>query len=210
MVAVMRQSTTDESSKPAQARRTKRIATIPNIICVLRILGSILLLRLAILGHCIQFLWLFVALAISDWLDGKLAILLNQRSELGPRLDSWADFSLYAALFWGILILSGNSLASEWGWIASALISYTLATCAALWRYHCWPSYHTRSAKTAWFLILVGAISLLADYNAWPLRIALIAVVMANLESLLITVLSPIRRDDVGSVLQVLRERSAR
>ena len=74
--------------KPAGADdRIDRIFTIPNLICVIRILGSLVLVGLAIGGRDRPFLWLFVALAMSDWIDGKLAILLNQRSRIGPHHD---------------------------------------------------------------------------------------------------------------------------
>lgn len=203
----MRQDRQDPSPTSPASVRTKRIATIPNIICVLRMLGSIVLLVLAIGGHTVEFLWLFVALAISDWVDGKLAVLLNQRSEWGPRLDSWADFALYSALFFGVLILKGSTLWAEWAWLVPALTSYALSTLAGFWRFRCWPSYHTRAAKTSWFLMLLGAVSLLAEWGLWPLRVALAAVILTNLEALLITYLSPSCREDVGSVCKIIRER---
>lgn len=188
--------------------RTDRLATIPNIICVLRILGSILLVVLAANGRDQMFLWLFVVLAMSDWVDGKLAILLNQRSVWGPRLDSWADAALYLALLIGSLLLRGDVLQAEIEWILPALASYALSTLAGCWRYRRWPSYHTRAAKTSWFLILVGAVCLLGGWNLWPLRIALAAVTLTNLEALLITILTPSWQADVESVFHVLRERT--
>jgi CDP-diacylglycerol--glycerol-3-phosphate 3-phosphatidyltransferase len=188
--------------------RTDRIATIPNIICVLRMLGAIVLLVLAANGREQVFLWLFVGLAISDWVDGKLAILLNQQSVWGPHLDSWADVALYFALLIGSILLCGDVLQAELEWIFSALASYTLSTLAGLWRFRRWPSYHTRAAKTSWFLILVGAVCLLGGWSLWPLRVALAAVTLANLEALLITILAPTWRTDVESVFHILRERT--
>ena len=188
--------------------RTDRIATIPNIICLLRMLGSIVLIILAVNGREHVFLWLFVGLAMSDWLDGKLAILLNQRSIWGPHLDSWADAALYFALFVGLFLLHGDVLLLELEWILPALASYALSTLAGLWKYRRWPSYHTRAAKTSWFLMLVGAVCLLGGWSVWPLRIALAAVTLTNLEALLITILATGWRSDVESVLHVLRERT--
>ena len=190
--------------------RTNRIVTIPNIICVFRMLGAIWLIALAFDGASIGFIWLFVGLAMSDWLDGKLAILLNQRSVWGPRLDSWADLMLYAALFFGTLVLQGDTLSGEWVWISLALTSYTISTLAGLWKYHRWPSYHTRAAKISWFLILIGAVCLLGNWSLWPLRVALIAIIITNIETIAITLLSSNWRDDAGSILQVMRDRRAR
>lgn len=191
-------------------QRTDRLVTIPNIICVLRLLGSVVLVVLAATGNSTAFVWLFVALAMSDWVDGKLARLLNQRSVWGPRLDSWADAGLYLALLIGSIMLHGDTLRSELTWILPALGSYALSTGAGFWKYRRWPSYHTRAAKTSWFLILVGAVCMLGQWGQWelwPLRIALVAITLTNLEALLITILSPHWRADIETVLTILRER---
>jgi CDP-diacylglycerol--glycerol-3-phosphate 3-phosphatidyltransferase len=145
---------------------------------------------------------------MSDWFDGKLAMLLNQRSVWGPRLDSWADLMLYTALFFGTLVLQGATLQDEWLLITLALISYTISTLAGLWKYHRWPSYHTRTAKLSWLLILIGAVCLLVNLSLWPLRIALFAIVISNIETIAITHLSPKWRDDAGSIFQVLRDKT--
>jgi len=206
----MNQENHHKQTAAADDQRTDRLVTIPNIICVIRLFGSVVLVVLAAAGHGTTFLWLFVALAMSDWVDGKLARLLNQRSVWGPRLDSWADAALYVALLIGALILHGDTLRSELAWIVPALAIYALSTGAGFWKYRRWPSYHTRAAKISWFLILVGAVCMLGQWELWelwPLRIALVAITLTNLEALLITILSPHWRADIETVLTVLRER---
>ena len=210
MVAGINQMNPNKQTTATDDQRTDRLVTIPNIICVIRLFGSVVLVVLAATGNSTAFLWLFVALAMSDWVDGKLARLLNQRSVWGPRLDSWADAALYVALLIGALILHGDTLRSEWAWIVPALASYALSTGAGFWKYRRWPSYHTRAAKISWFLILVGAVCMLGQWELWelwPLRIALVAITLTNLEALLITILSPHRRVDIETVLTILRER---
>jgi CDP-diacylglycerol--glycerol-3-phosphate 3-phosphatidyltransferase len=197
-----------EEPPPGEVRTT-RVLTVPNVICALRLVGSIVLVFVALAERHEAFLWLFVALALSDWVDGKLAILLNQRSVLGARLDSWADAALYLALLFGSLWLHGETLRSELAWLIAAVASYATCTLAGLAKYHRWPSYHTRAAKTSWFLILVGAVSLLAGWSLWPLRLALTAITLTNLESIAITILSPAWRADVTSVYHAWRERGA-
>ena len=206
----MNQENHHKQTAAADDQRTDRLVTIPNIICVIRLFGSVVLVVLAAAGHGTTFLWLFVALAMSDWVDGKLARLLNQRSVWGPRLDSWADAGLYLALLIGSIMLHGDTLRSELTWILPALGSYALSTGAGFWKYRRWPSYHTRAAKTSWFLILVGAVCMLGQWGQWelwPLRVALVAITLTNLEALLITILSPHWRADIETVLTILRER---
>ena len=190
--------------------RTDRIVTVPNLLCAIRLLGSVVLVALALMGRGAAFLWLFVALALTDWLDGKLAILLRQKSVLGARLDSWADAALYAALLFGALWLHGATLRAELGWILTAVSSYAVSTIAGFRKYRRWPSYHTRAAKTSWFLIAVAAVCLFEEWAVWPLRVASAAVTLTNLEAVLITLLSANWRADVESVFHVLRERRQR
>lgn len=200
-----------KSSPPAEEsrgdERTQRVVTVPNLLCAIRFLGSFVLAALAVMGRDEAFIWLFVALALTDWLDGKLAILLKQKSVLGARLDSWADAALYGALLFGALWLHGATLRAELGWILAAVTSYALSTIAGFQKYGRWPSYHTRAAKTSWLLIVAAAVCLFQAWAAWPLRVASVAVTLSNLEALLITILSGDWRADVESVFHVLRGR---
>ena len=184
-----------------------RLFTIPNIICGVRLAGSFVLVAIAWRGQQQIFLWFFVLLAMTDWVDGKLAILLKQRSVLGARLDSWADTALYAALLIGAVILKGDVLRYELGWIIPALACYVISIAAGLWKYHRWPSYHTRAAKTGWFLFILGTIGLFSGWSLWPLRIAFAAATLTNLEAFVITLISPIWRVDVTSVYHAWRAR---
>ena len=192
---------------PAESDRTTRIATVPNLLCALRFLGAIILPFLAIAGHASAFLWLFLLLAMSDWIDGKLAILLRQKSVLGARLDSWADAALYSALLFGSLWLRGDLLWEEWPWILAAGGSYAIATVVGLRKFGRWPSYHTRAAKTCWLLITVSAAWALYDSTAWPLRLTMLAVVATNLESMLITRVSDSWNTNVPSLYHAMQRR---
>ena len=79
-------------------RQDGPIVNVPNTLCAIRLVGSFVLIYLALIGRDKVFIGTFVLLVATDWLDGKLAILLNQRTEFGARLDSAADAMLYAAL----------------------------------------------------------------------------------------------------------------
>jgi CDP-diacylglycerol--glycerol-3-phosphate 3-phosphatidyltransferase len=184
-----------------------RLLTIPNFICGVRLVGSFVLIAIAWRGQQEIFLWFFLFLAVTDWVDGKLAILLNQRSEFGARLDSWADAALYSALLVGAVILRGTTLASELAWIIPALASYLLSTAAGFGKYGRWPSYHTRAAKISWFLVILGAAGLFTDYSLWPIRIAFAAATITNFEAILITIVSPAWRADVPSIYHAWRDR---
>lgn len=201
--------TSPEPHRPSEPYISDRLLTIPNLICGVRLAGSFVLVAIAWLDQQEVFLWFFLFLAMTDWVDGKLAILLNQRSVFGARLDSWADAALYAALLLGAAMMRGATLGSELAWIIPAVATYLISTAAGFWKYHRWPSYHTRAAKTSWFLVVVGAIGLFIDWSLWPMRIALAAATITNLEAVLITIISPTWRVDVTSIYHAWRDKDA-
>ena len=195
-----------EQLTDAEPEITDRILTVPNILCFIRLGGSVVLLPIALLGRNDVFLWLFLFLAMTDWFDGKLAYLLNQRTVIGARLDSWADAALYAALLFGIAIMYSELIAAELIWFLPPIIAYVVSTTAGFIKYGRWPSYHTRAAKTCWFLIGIGAVALFTDWSLWPLRIALAAATLTNLEAIAITLVSPNWRADVTSIYHAWRD----
>ena len=198
-----------DNGRPPEPHVSDRFFTIPNLICGIRLAGSFVLVVIARLDQQQVFLWFFLFLAMTDWLDGKLAIFLNQRSVFGARLDSWADAALYAALLLGATIMRGTTLSSEIAWIIPAVATYLISTAAGFWKYRRWPSYHTRAAKTSWFLVVVGAIGLFIDWSLWPMRIALAAATITNLEAILITIISPIWHANVTSIYHAWRDKEA-
>lgn len=186
-----------------------RIVTIPNMICAVRLAGAMSLFWFATSGNATLFAGLFTVLSLSDWIDGKLARWLKQRSDFGARFDSFADAVLYVALFFGLTWLKGDVLRQEFLWWIAAFLSYVLTTSAGLWKYGKAPSYHTYGAKFSQWLVLVGAVCLLLDYFVWPFRIAMAAVTLTNLEATALTVYLPEWRADVLSFWHVLPGRTA-
>ena len=206
MDGVKRSNEHNETLDVAEPEISNKILTIPNLLCLVRLVGSFILIPIAWQGRNEVFLWCFIFLAMTDWVDGKLAILLNQRTVLGARLDSWADAALYAALLFGLVTLYGDTLRAELAWIATALVTYLISTVAGFWKYKCWPSYHTRAAKTSWFLTGLAVIALFVEWAIWPLRVAAVAVTLTNIEAIFITIISPAWRADVTSVYHAWRD----
>jgi cardiolipin synthase (CMP-forming) len=183
------------------------IITIPNVICAVRLVSSPGLIALALIDRPIGFVILFTILTVSDWVDGRLARMLHQRSDFGARIDSFADAVLYASMLFGCLWLAADLLANEIGWIAAAVGSYALTCSIGLWKYGRIPSYHTYSAKRTQFLVLVAVIALIVEWSVWPLRLAALAVTWTNLETTCMSLLLPTWRADVSSLGEVLKER---
>ena len=194
----------DSQTEPEGEYQHKYV-TVPNVICAVRLVGSIWLFWLATCNSLVLFTSVFVVLNLSDWIDGRLARWLKQRSDFGARLDSFADSVLYGALFFGLFWFRGEVLQREAVWWVIALLSYLLTTGAGLWKYGRVPSYHTYGAKISQWFVLAGAICLLMDYTLWPFRVAMVLVTLTNLESTAITWIQPKWKADVLTILHVLK-----
>lgn len=143
-----------------------RIWTIPNVLSLLRLLGVPLFLWLMLGPHADG--WAFAVLAISavtDWLDGKLARLLNQYSRLGAMLDPVADrLYILATLF---AFVARDFL--PW-WVAALIVGrdLVLTACLPLLRRHGYgPLEVTYIGKAATFCLLY-ALPMLLLAKIWP------------------------------------------
>lgn len=195
-------------TEPHDEAYRKWIFTVPNVICMLRAVGSVGMLAFAIYGHRYWFVSLFVLLTLSDWIDGPLARWMRQRSEFGARIDSFADSLLYAAFLSGSTILCYETLAYEFGWILSVVVSYILTSGLGLMKYGRIPSYHTQAAKKSQFIVLIGGVVLVLGGPVWPARLAALAVTLTNIETCILTTLLPTWHADVSSLWYVLRNRA--
>ena len=195
-------------SDEVQPERTKSLWTIPNILCLIRLCGSPLLVLIAYRQQSQVFLWLFLFLLMTDWIDGKLAILLNQRSVYGARLDSLADAALYGCTLLGIGWLRCDFFEREALWLLIGLGSYFLTTTAGLIKYGRIPSYHTRAAKICWLLAGLATIALLMKWSPWFFRIAIIGVTYTNLEAFTMTMILPTWTSDLPNLLVAIRKRA--
>ncbi len=196
---------TTPSEEPTATDRLERrdrpsLWNWPNALCVIRLVGSAIAVGLVIWEATHLFLGLLVVLLFTDWLDGKLAILLHQQTRFGARLDTVADVALYSSLLFGVFWLKWDVVRDEWVWLAAAMGSYALSVSVGLIKFGRVPSYHTRAAKTGWLLVSVAAVSLFADWSLWPLRVAAAFGVWTNLEATAMTCVLSTVEVDVPSI----------
>ncbi|MDP2497546.1 MAG: CDP-alcohol phosphatidyltransferase family protein [Candidatus Palauibacterales bacterium] len=180
--------------------------SLPNVITAIRLVVAPALAVLALAGRGDLFLYLFLALEATDLLDGLLARILDQKTELGARLDSIADLVMYGLLLGGLALLEGDVLLGEWPWIALVPLTYAASWIASLAKFGQMPSYHTLSARASYFLVIGATAGLLALDLVWPIRVAAGAVAVTNLEAVAITLVLEAPRSDLASVLTALDE----
>lgn len=160
---------------------TNRVATLPNLLSVARLLGVPLFLWL-VLGPQ-QDGWALVVLMVSgftDWLDGKLARSLNQTSKLGQILDPVADRLYILAVLVGLAL---RDIIPVWLAVILPLRDVLLFTLVPLLRtrgYTALPVHFLGKAATANLLYAfpllllgdgTGTLARLADVFGWALAI---------------------------------------
>lgn len=186
-----------------------RIWTIPNLLSGSRLIGSGVLVGLAIYEFPVAVLTLFIVLEMTDWFDGRLAIALDQRTRFGARLDSAADVALATATLFASLWLYSPLLQPELVWIGTAIGTYAVSAIFGLIKFGQVPTYHTFGAKKCWGLVTIGVVCIFAGWAVWPIRVAMIAVTITNLEAILITAALQSPEVDVTSLWRVLRDRKS-
>ena len=190
--------------------KARQWRTVPNLFSLARLLGAPVAVALASSGARTSFFVLVLVLLGTDWVDGKLARLLDQRSDFGARLDTASDLTTYAALGVGVWLLEPEAVVAARWWLGGALLSYLVVVSVSLGRFGRWPSFHTRGAKLSWLLTVVATIALLGLGIGWPVRLAAAVVILANLEALAIAVVLPAWKTDVPSLYRafLLRRRA--
>ncbi|WP_019925731.1 CDP-alcohol phosphatidyltransferase family protein [Nocardia sp. BMG111209] len=161
--------TSEPPDAVAEEAGADRILTVPNALSVLRLIGVPVLLWLLLVRHADG--WAFALLIVSgftDFLDGKLARLLDQSSRLGALLDPFVDRLYLVATVIGLLLRD----ILPWP-VVVLLIARDLVLTATL------PIYRRRGlsppeviylGKAATFALMSALPWLLAGHMDWPLR----------------------------------------
>ncbi len=181
--------------------------TVPNVLSGLRLLLIPVLLMLAWRGQSILFSGLLLFSLLTDNLDGYLARRLNQRTELGAKLDSWAD-----AATWLMLPLCGwwlhpEALRAEAPWLAAGLGSFLASIAFGFIKYQRLISYHTWGAKALTVVVGVAAVVFFATGHGWVFRVAMPFVMLSALEEMAITTVLPQWQANVPSLWHAWRRR---
>ena len=132
---------------------TGRVLTVPNLLSLLRLAGVPLFLWLLLGPHADG--WALVVLMIggvTDWLDGKLARLLNQYSTLGALLDPAVD-RLY--ILAALVALAARDVVPWWAVAVLVARDLVLAACLPVLRARGYAPFRiTYLGKSATFLLL--------------------------------------------------------
>ncbi len=186
----------------------QKLITLPNILTCFRFFSAPLLLWLAWFGFAGYFLILLAITFLSDVLDGMAARLLNQQSELGALLDSWADLLIYSTIAISTWWLWPEVILREKFFVLITITSYLLPVAIGIIKFRAFTSYHTWLVKIAAALMGGSFFILLLFDTVWPFRMAAIICLFAALEEILITLHLQKLHSNVRSIWHVIKCRS--
>jgi len=180
---------------------------IPNLLSLFRIVASPFLLLTGWFDMPMLFFILFGLMLLSDALDGIIARMLDQTSELGARLDSYGDILTYLTTPLAAWWLWPELVESEMNYILAAIVIYVLPAIFALMKFGKLASYHTWVTKASAVLMSAGVVILLGFENNLLFHIAIYFLVIEMVENIAITFILPEQKSDIHSFWHAWKEK---
>jgi len=165
------------------------------------------LLTLAWLGRSQAFLVCLIASLITDAADGILARRLRQTTEIGAKLDSWADFITCLALPVCAWWLRPDVIREQAVYLGAGIFFYLAATVVGFLKFKVLTSYHTWGAKLSALLLAAGALLIFAGGPGWVFRFIIPIVVLTSIEEIAITIILRELQSNIPSLWHALRLR---
>jgi len=190
--------------------KKSELLTIPNIITIYRLAIDPVILWFIIADKEILFSVFLIINLLSDALDGFLARKLKQETEIGAKLDGFADNFTYVLAFIGIFVFKMDDIRPH-------LISFTVmitmlvsTVIVSLIKFRKFPSYHLYTTKAGGyieggFFICLFTIGFLTPYYYFVVAWA----IMGAIECIIINLMIPEMRSDIKGLYWVIKERSA-
>jgi cardiolipin synthase len=183
----------------------EQILNLPNLVSLVRILMAPVLIYFALTQQPYWYIGTLLFAVFTDVLDGFLARMLHQITQMGSHLDSWGDFVIYSTMAVCAWILWPDILLREIVYFIIIVLSFTLPALAGFIKFHRFTSYHTWSVKIAVFITVTSYILLFSALLDWPFRLAAAFCLYAALEQIAITLLIHHEHVDVRTVWQALK-----
>lgn len=181
------------------------LLTIPNLLTCFRFVSAPVMLYLAWHGHGNTFLLLLAITFLNDILDGIAARMLDQESEFGALLDSWADLLIYFTIAISAWWLWPDIVNRELVYFLMTIISFLSPVVVGIIKFHAFTSYHTWLVKFAVVTMGLSFFLLFLFDIPWPFRIVSFICLLAAIEEIAITCYLPKLHSNVRSLWNVMR-----
>ena len=183
------------------------MVTWPNLLSCARLFLVPVLLTLAWNGNSRVFFFCLVISMLTDSADGFLARRLNQATDLGAKLDSWADFITCLALPFCAWWLRPDVIREQAFYLGAGIFFYLAATVVGFLKFKVLTSYHTWGAKLSALLLAAGALLIFAGGPGWVFRFIIPIVVLTSIEEIAITIILRELQSNIPSLWHALRLR---
>ena len=182
------------------------LMSLPNLLTGIRFVVAPILLLFAWKGYPRAYLIVLMFSFLTDVLDGYVARLLKQESQLGSMLDTWADVVIYIAIPISAWWLWPEIMREQAPFIALVVMSYVLPAIVGILKFGSFTHYHTWGVKIAAVCVGTTVMLMFAGGPAWPFRLATPICVLAAIEQMAITFVLSRSRSNVRTLWHVLRE----
>jgi len=185
----------------------KGILNIPNLITIYRLLAFPLILYFALAGKESLFAIFLVINLLTDAIDGFIARRFNMVTEVGAKLDSFADNLTYVLVFTGIYIFKLDDIL-PYKISFLVFISCLLFTVVfSLIKFGKFPSFHMYLTKIGGYLQGAFFICLFTVGFIVPFYYFIICWgILGAIESIAIQIVIPEMRSNVKGLYWVLNE----
>ena len=184
--------------------------TIPNVITSYRLFMAPVILYFIISGQENLFAIFLVINLLTDVIDGYIARRFKMETEIGARLDAFADYFTYVLVFIGLFVFKMDDLRP---YLVSALIFISmlvLTVIVSLIRFRKFHSYHTIIEKSGGYVQAIFFICLFTIGLIAPLYYFMIVLgILGAIETIAIDMLLPEMRSDTLGLYWVIKERKA-
>lgn len=182
---------------------------IPNTLSLYRILVFPLILYWIFTGNE-MLVSIFIAISlITDLLDGIIARVFNMKTEIGARLDSWADTGTYICAFLAIYLFKWEEIKAYWLVLLIFFAVWLLSYAAVFLKFRGLIGLHTYLFKITGYL--QGAfimILFLYGFYPWLFYIALGVGTLACIEEIIIILLIKKPATNVKGLFWILKNNS--
>jgi len=184
--------------------------TIPNVITSYRLFMAPVILYFIISGQENLFAIFLVINLLTDAIDGYIARRFKMETEIGARLDAFADYFTYILVFIGLFVFKLDDLRP---YLVSAIIFVSmlvLTVIVSLIKFRKFHSYHTIIEKSGGYVQAVFFICLFSIGLIAPLYYFMIVFgILGAIETIVIDIIVPEMRSDILGLYWVLKERKA-
>jgi cardiolipin synthase len=184
--------------------------TVPNVITSYRLLMVPLILYFAFSGQEKLFAVFIIINLLTDWLDGHIARWFKMETEIGAKLDAFADNFTYVEAFIGLFLFKMDDLRPHLISFIIFIAMLVSTVIVSLIKFRKFPSYHLYSTKIGGYIEGGFFICLFTLGFYAPLYYFMVVwAVLAAIECITIDLLMPEMRSNVQGLYWLLKERRA-